>query len=143
VINKNRFSELTVRPHYPSRCLLEHLEITGGGSKQRKLAVDAVDFAIKNLIPRYKNFYITLNLSKLNNCFEFDDREYIIEINKKQSHDDFLTAIFHEMVHVKQYLRKQLDEYWFDTYEEYINDPNEKEAFKLQEELLEKWKLKN
>ena len=47
------------------------------------------------------------------------------------------------MVHVKQYLRKQLDEYWYDTYEEYINDPNEKEAFKLQEELLEKWKLKN
>ena len=64
-------------------------------------------------------------------------------LNKKQKIDDFLTAIFHEMVHVKQYLRKQLDEYWYDTYEEYINDPNEKEAFKLQEELLEKWKLKN
>ncbi len=142
MINKIRFSELSVRPHYPSRCL-EHLEITGGGSRQRKLAADAVDFAIKNLIPRYRNFHITLNLSKSDNCFESDDREYIIEINKKQSYDDFLTAIFHEMVHVKQYLRKQLDEYWFDTYEEYINDPNEKEAFKLQEELLEKWKLKN
>ena len=43
------------------------------------------------------------------------------------------------MVHVKQYIRGQLDQ---DSDLDYFDRPSEIEAYKLQEELLEKWKSK-
>ena len=126
-----------------------YLQVTGGGKNQRKLTEDAACFAVKKLFPKTRKYYIKIKLnSKYDDCFEYDDRSYSININKKQSGDDFLTAIFHEITHVKQYIYDNLlDTYDFTIhkngmilYEDYINHPAEKEAYKMQEVLLKLWK---
>ena len=123
----------------------QELKIKGGKKKQRDLTEKIVKFAIKNLFPKVKKYNIKIRLNNKNNCFEWEDRIYEINIDKKQEEDDFITAIFHELVHVKQYIRKEpMERVKFPiTWEEYINLPEEKEAFKLQEELFLKWKHKN
>ena len=64
---------------------------------------------------------------------------YVINIDKKQNYDDFVTAIFHELVHVKQYLKNEMDNYSFRTTTDYYMLPQEQEAYLLQEELLKQW----
>ena len=41
-------------------------------------------------------------------CLAESKREFVLEIDSKLRGDDFITAICHEMVHVKQYARNQL-----------------------------------
>ena len=62
--------------------------------------------------------------------------------DKKLMGDNLLTTVFHEMVHVKQGVRKEwaFDEVVYKTHEEYINLPWEVEAYELQEVMLEAWK---
>jgi len=115
------------------------LEIIGGNRIEQTLTAQAVTFAFNQLIPRIKKCTLNVYLVSSDSCFEIDDREYEIRINKNQKGDDFLTAIFHEMVHVKQYIRGDLDE---DSSLDYFDRPIEIEAYRLQEELLEKWKIK-
>ena len=121
---------------------MQILTIEGGGKCQKEYTFDIASFAIKKLFPKIKKYDITINLgSDKNDCFEWMDREYEVNINKLQTHDDFVTAIFHELVHVKQYIFKTMDNYSFKNYEEYLNNPAEIEAYKLQEELLEQWQI--
>ena len=120
---------------------MQYLSVQGGGKRQKEFTFNIASFAIEKLFPKIKNYEITINLgSNKNDCFEWMNREYEININKIQTHDDFVTAIFHELVHVKQYIYGQMDDYSYKNYEEYINHPIEKEAYKLQEELLDQWK---
>ena len=81
-----------------------------------------------------------------------DNRTFEIEIDKKQNIKTLVTTICHEMVHVKQYAKKEMDDgirsgsaRWkntqisFDT--EYYDLPWEKEAYRLQDKLAEEcWK---
>jgi len=62
-----------------------------------------------------------------------DNKEHFIEINENQYYDDFVTAVMHEMVHVKQDYRKD---------KRPIED-KEKEAYEQQEILFERWKNDN
>ena len=73
-----------------------------------------------------------------------------IEIQKGIDEDDMITAIFHEIVHVKQGARKELVDTGFctktwcgveyicitSTTKEYMAQPWEAEAYYLQEELF-------
>ena len=115
------------------------LFVKGGQKKQRKLAEDAACFAINKLFPRFKKYSVLLKLDKFNDCFEYDDREFVINVDKQQDRDDFLTAIFHELVHVRQYLKNGMDNYSFKTTTDYYMLPQEQEAYFLQEELLKQW----
>jgi len=65
----------------------------------------------------------------------YDDREYVIRINRKLAGDDLLTAIFHEMVHIKQDIRKEYPVFLPSTIP-YYDRPWEIEAYKMQEVLL-------
>lgn len=121
--------------------------IEGGSKRQREVAFQAASFSWMNLMPRITNCVINIELKNLKGydgtCEDTNSREYLIQINKKLSlTDDFLTTIFHEMVHVKQYVRKELfsDCIFYNTREEYLNLPWEVEAYRVQEELLDEWK---
>jgi len=119
---------------------MPYIFIEGGGKRQRELTTEAAAFAASKLFPKTKNYNININLgSDKNDCFELDDREYEININKNVSKDDFITAIFHEMVHVKQYIKNEMKDYNYKNWFEYISLPVEKEAYKLQEVLLKQW----
>jgi len=122
------------------------IKVNGGTKKQRQLAFDIASFCFKELFPRIRKFYIEINIKDMKvyegTCFDIDDREYEIDINKKLSFEDFCVSICHEMVHVKQFIRKELysDCIFYKTYEEYLNLPWEVEAYEKQEILFEKWK---
>ena len=115
--------------------------VKGGTKTQRELTENVAMFAIKNLFPKIRKYFILIKLDKFNNCFEYDERDYVINIDKKQKYDDFVTAIFHELVHVKQYLKNEMDNYSFRTTTDYYMLPQEQEAYSLQEELLKQWDL--
>ena len=113
--------------------------VKGGTKTQRELTENVAMFAIKNLFPKIRKYFILIRLDKFNDCFEYDERDYVINIDKKQNYDDFVTAIFHELVHVKQYLKNEMDNYTFRTTTDYYMLPQEQEAYSLQEELLKQW----
>lgn len=120
--------------------------VEGGSRRQRELAFQAASFAWMQLMPRIKKCVVNIELKKLKvyhgTCLDIGDRDYLIEVDKKLSlGDDFLTTVFHEMVHVKQYVRKELysECNFYDTREEYLNLPWEIEAYEMQEVLLERW----
>jgi hypothetical protein len=121
--------------------------VDGGSKRQREMAFQAASFAWMQLMPRIKKCVVNIELKKMKGyhgtCLDIGDRDYVIEVDKKLSlGDDFLTTVFHEMVHVKQYVRKELfsECNFYDTREEYLNLPWEIEAYKVQEELLDEWK---
>ena len=134
-----------------------HISLTGGKGSERLLARRAVEFAVKELMPRKQNLSIDITLTDLEgdvdgfHCF-IDKNEHEIEIQQGLIEEDFVTAIFHEMVHVRQHERGLLKDYgirksWkgeeylgiYDTKETYMNLPWEEEAYRLQEEMYEKW----
>ena len=121
--------------------------VEGGSRRQRELAFDAASFAWMKLMPRIRKCVINIELKNMKayhgTCLDVGDRDYVIEVDKKLSlGDNFLTTVFHEMVHVKQYVRKELysECNFYDTREEYLNLPWEIEAYRVQEELLDEWK---
>ena len=69
--------------------------VKGGTKTQRELTENVAMFAIKNLFPKIRKYFILIRLDKFNDCFEYDERDYVINIDKKQDRDDFITAIFH------------------------------------------------
>ena len=113
--------------------------VKGGTKTQRELTENVAMFAIKNLFPKIRKYFILIILHKFNDCFEYDERDYVINIDKKQDRDDFITAIFHELVHVKQYLKNEMDNYTFKSTTDYYMLPQEQEAYSVQEELLKLW----
>ena len=113
--------------------------VKGGTKTQRELTENVAMFAIKNLFPKIRKYFILIRLDKFNDCFEYDERDYVINIDKKQDRDDFITAIFHELVHVKQYLKNEMDNYSFKSTTDYYMLPQEQEAYSVQEELLKLW----
>jgi hypothetical protein len=77
-----------------------------------------------------------------------NNRQFFIEIDKKQNLKDIVTTLCHEMVHVKQYARKEMDNgqtngraRWksksipMDT--NYYDLPWEKEAYRMQDKLAD------
>ena len=121
------------------------VNVTGGNKTQRDLVEDACFFFIKYLMPKVRKIEIDVVLKKITGdavgyCLQTDTiRDYEIEIDKSLSIKDIVLTLAHEMVHVKQYVNKEMAlEGWrwknamvkMDT--PYIELPWEKEAYKLQ-----------
>jgi len=120
--------------------------VKGGSRKQRKIAENIATFCYKELMPLIRKCFIEINIKDMKGyegtCLDIDDREFEIDINKKQSIEDFCVSICHEMVHVKQFVRKELysECIFYKTREEYLSLPWEVEAYEKQEVLFNKWK---
>ena len=92
---------------------LMFIEVIGGSKSQKNHVEKMVAFCAKKLMPKM-NLDITVNLCKptgaMGYCCETDDkRTFELEINKSQSLRALLETVAHEMVHVKQYARRELD----------------------------------
>jgi len=88
------------------------VEVIGGSKSQKKHVHQMVDFCIKTLMPKM-NLDITVNLCKpqgaMGYCLETDNnRTFEIEVDKTQKLRALLETVAHEMVHVKQYARREL-----------------------------------
>jgi len=133
----------------------EELYVKGSTKNKRKLAELAVTFAKSILFPRHRNVVVEVELiPDLNgkegiwgDCIDDDDRWYIVRVDSKLSAKDFVETILHEMVHVKQYVRKELVQHsikhqlWkggqIPSETKYEERPWEIEAFSLEKDLSE------
>tara|TARA_B100002019_G_scaffold275883_1_gene274179 strand:+ start:4323 stop:4754 length:432 start_codon:yes stop_codon:yes gene_type:complete len=89
------------------------IEVIGGSKSQKNHVEKMVAFCAKKLMPKM-NLDITVNLCKptgaMGYCCEADNkRTFELEIDKSQSLRALLETVAHEMVHVKQYARRELD----------------------------------
>ncbi len=101
------------------------IEVTGGTKQQRTYAESLASFCVKMLMPRMRSLEIDIKLCKpksaLGYCLELDtNREFELEIDKTQPMRRMLETVAHEMVHVKQFARRELhpstDEWYGKTY---------------------------
>jgi len=99
---------------------MNNIETFGGVKRQRNLVTEVAHFCIEKLMPRMRSFDIEILLTKLGGakgyCLMTDNnRTFEIEIEKKMSDQEIITTVCHEMVHVKQYARKEITDtkgYW-------------------------------
>lgn len=134
-----------------------HVSIDGGSSKERQILYDAYFFALKELMPRKQNLDVEITLTDIEGDadgfhMEVEHGVHEIELQQGLIEEDMITALFHEMVHVRQHCRGWLKDkgpikVWkgdewiaaYSTVDEYMALPWEAEAYKLQEEMYEKW----
>ena len=130
------------------------VEVTGGKKYQRDIAQKVVYAMIDTLMPRMRTLDIEVKIRKISGdavgyCMQEDtNRMFTIDVQKDLSLRDFITTICHEMVHVKQYARNEMDCYGRKWKTKVISDkvgyydlPWEKEAYLLEDEILNKyWK---
>ena len=89
------------------------VEVIGGSKSQKQHVYKMVEFCKQKLMPKMQNLEITVNLCKpqgaMGYCCETDDnRTFEIEVDKSQSLRPLLETVAHEMVHVKQYAKREL-----------------------------------
>lgn len=105
---------------------------------------EAFEFAVKELMPRKKKLDVTIHLCDTGDSacawhLHVEKYTHEIEINPKQTRDDFITALFHEMVHVRQCERNEP----FDDTLPYYERQHEVEAYTLQEELWNRYQKRS
>ena len=127
------------------------IEVTGGNKKQRQFTTDIAHWCIRQLMPRMRTLDVWINLKKELDggaegyCWEGENnRQHFIEIKKTLKGDNFKTCVMHEMVHVKQFARRETCGYgvkWkgkkITPKTPYYDLPWEKEAYKMQDKLAQ------
>ena len=122
--------------------------VYGGNKKQRQLVEKAVNWCFCRLTPLHQTLVVNVELEDCEDvhgdAIHTGKNEFDISILKTLKGDDFLTTIFHEMVHVMQYARGHLkDEHWKGkdySQTPYLSQPWERQAYRMQEVLLKEWK---
>ena len=122
------------------------IEFRNTNKKRQRTIEDALWFAKSYLLPRHRIDEIEIeswkDLPHDGDCYDADDRSYIIRVNKDLSKEDLLITIFHEFVHIKQHIKKEFGGDVFGISNEevaYMDRPYEIEAFRLEKELLEEY----
>ena len=129
---------------------MNNVSVCGGKKSERVIVEKAVAWCIKHMMPRMRTLDIEVRLAKIDAygyCMEEDNnRTFSLEIKKGLGLYDLISTVCHEMVHVKQYARKEMR---FDHRKgtmmwkksrvaedtTYDNLPWEKEAFRIEREL--------
>jgi hypothetical protein len=124
--------------------------VRGGTKSEREIVEKAVAWCIKHMMPRMRTLSIDVKLAKIDAygyCMEEEDnRTFSLEIRKGLSLYDLVSTVCHEMVHVKQYARKEMRfnskigaMMWKKSRvpekTAYSDLPWEKEAFRVEREL--------
>ena len=126
------------------------IHVDGGTRREKDLAEKVVFWCVKELMPKIRNLEITVEIKNLKGRFadvmmEDTRREYTMRLQRGLYLFDFISTICHEMIHVKQYVRKEMDEFggrWKtrkiarDT--NYFDLPWEKEAYRMEKKLAVK-----
>ena len=92
---------------------MNDIEVAGGKAKEREIAEATICWCIKKLLPRVRTLTIEVKIKPLKGamgyCLNTDDNKtFELEINKGMSLFDLISTICHEMVHVKQYYRREM-----------------------------------
>ena len=129
---------------------MNQISVSGGTKKQRELVESMVWYCIDKLgMGRMRTLEIDVSLKKIDTacgyCLCIDERDFELEIGKTLSLRRLLETVAHEMVHVKQYARKELtvNHAWkgvpIDPETEYWDLPWEIEAHGREVGLFIRW----
>lgn len=130
------------------------LDIIGISDENQGILIrDVIEQTLATLMPKRRNpIFIEIEIALDEDLGDAEaminqeeDDSFFLAIKKSVLEgptDDLVTLLIHEMVHVRQYIRKQITEQPYNNFEEYIKLPYEIEAYKLQEELLDEIKEK-
>lgn len=118
-------------------------EIIGSHSRISRRDLQEIFFwGISELMPSRRSLDVVISIYDLRDegvtgyhCHS-DRYNHEIELSKYQTRSDIITALFHELVHVRQTSNGIYSEDHIPYYER----PTEIEAYQLQEELYIKWK---
>ena len=95
---------------------MRELNIIGGRKKQRQVVEDVVKWSIKKLnLHRIRTLNLTFSIKSLKSLYgqleQLDDkrREFSIVLDKNMNTENIIRTVIHEMIHVKQYIRKEMD----------------------------------
>lgn len=122
------------------------ISLRGGTKTQRDLTEDAARYFIKRLCPRKRNLNLDINIRNLlvedaaGYCMFLGGDDFEIELHNRGSLYQYLSYLAHELIHLKQYVRKELKtrghrNWWLNeewSGGSYYQQPWEKEAFALQ-----------
>ena len=130
---------------------MNFVEINGGNKTQREICEKVVGHMISELLPRFRTLDITVNLLNIKSeaigfCMMQEKNQFEIELDKKLSIKDMVTALCHEMVHVKQFAKKEMVDgiktgvpIWkskkISLNTNYWDLPWEKEAYRMEKKL--------
>ena len=95
---------------------MNFVEVNGGNKVQKEICHKVVGHMIKKLLPRFRTLDITVDLVKIKSdavgfCMMLDtNRNFNIELDKGLGIKDMVQALCHEMVHVKQYARNEMND---------------------------------
>lgn len=88
------------------------IQVTGGTKRQRELVESIAHYSIRKLMPRKRVLDINIHLARLDDALGYAHEEfpgsYVVEIHKGQGLRRLLETVAHEMVHVKQYARREI-----------------------------------
>ncbi len=124
------------------------------GYRTRAVCEDAVVWFVSNYLPRHKLDIEVRHRGLKREGVQgwcniegdtYRPRSFMIEIHNRLDESEYLRTLFHELVHVKQFVRGELKDkrskkYWKDediSDIEYDNDPSEIEALQMEDLLYE------
>ena len=89
------------------------VDIFGGKKLEREIVQETVEWCLKKLLPRHRTIDVTVEIKKIDAfgyCMEEDDkgRTFTLTICKGLGLFDLVSTVCHEMVHLKQYARREL-----------------------------------
>ena len=125
------------------------IDVLGGKKAEREIALECVNWCLKQMLPRHRTLDITVEFKKLDDaygyCMEEDERgrEFTLTLRKGLGLYDLISTVCHEMIHLKQYARRELRNVNGNTmwkkkaYNDvsYLDAPWEKEAYRLEDKL--------
>ena len=132
------------------------ITIRGGRKIQRELIKASIEFSLNKLLPRTTSLDIEVRLNRRiedaeGYCLSEDHKTFELEMDPRLSDKELAITVFHEMVHVRQYFKRQLRDEAFGNVKTWLGKmycedtvgyyklPWEKEAFKLQEVLFKQF----
>ncbi len=110
--------------------------------RKQDMICQLVDFSQGHMFPADDDIQINFEAIRRKDgycgdvMFE-DDREFSIRLNQLMPLNKMALTVFHEMVHVSQYLKCMV----MDTTSDYWDRWQEKEAHKKEKELMDLWLL--
>lgn len=138
------------------------LSIQGGNAKQRKLVKKAINFCINLMLPTTRSLRLNVELKKQDGISLLPGdygsvvnisgyNSFHMELWKKQTIHQLLETTMHEMIHVKQSIKKEWTTYYSKCYwkgidhtdTSYSQQPWEKQAFRLSGKLVREFKKHN
>lgn len=121
------------------------IHVSGGTRREKELITEVAYWAQKKLLPRIRKMELIITVKKLDiygdvlNC---EDRLFEMRLNRGMNLYDIISTVCHEMVHIKQYIKGELDacgSRWksrkVPDKTAYADLPWEKQAFKMEEQL--------